>query len=274
MGRKHRAHYHRSLRHRHPRSKTIEFLLFLFLAALTYYFIAPLIFNTTPSTSQLLRLRSAPTITSISYSIKQYENEPPCTKNCGHIAKALAFKCDRQKIPLDLACLQYYWIQSGCTSGGQNYPSSVVVRDVPWSKSKTIHDFMAYGDHSRNNKVQWMVRNATAVPNTWVKFNDRISNNIEETCEAENGKRIARVEWEDGLIVIDLDDHRADGWYTYYNRVGSTGPRIKWGEGSVSRKYYPLRCKGDNFGLCKKGDHTESSAAQVAAAFAVLSREQ
>ena len=46
-----------------------------------------------------------------------------------------------------------------------------------------------------------------------------------------------------------------------------TGSRPLYGQGPVIRKYYPYRCKGENNGLCKKGENSEASAVSIAENF-------
>jgi len=54
---------------------------------------------------------------------------------------------------------------------------------------------------------------------------------------------------------------------TIRTRYIHTGSRPLYGQGPVIRKYYPYRCKGENNGLCKKGENSEASAVSIAENF-------
>ena len=202
-------------------------LFFCIVLAVVTYFIAPYyVFRSYKTKLKLRKSRKYTNINDIHNDIvrvfginKDEFGKEPCLKNCNHgnhgLAQTLQHKCDLQIPPLTLVCLQHYWITSGCTSDSEDYPRQLVLRKTPWSKSRTITNFMKISKNAKLNKVEWILRNATAQPNAWYPLSNRDNNNIEEICEeAENGNnnRIATIDrGVDGEIVIDLEDPRADG---------------------------------------------------------------
>jgi hypothetical protein len=154
----------------------------------------------------------------------------PCTKNCEHLAAKVGKMCNLQTVPLELICLQHYWIRSGCTSEGENYPTAAAGWTTSWSKSAIIHDFMAYASNARENKVQWILRNSTAVPNKWKWLGTEDSNAIDSACERPKDRSIT-LEMSFGTLEINLDGNLADGWFRHYGHN-----RTLWGEGPLVRK--------------------------------------
>ena len=202
------------------------------------------------------------------------ENEP-CTNHCEHIANTLSQKCNLQKLPLELACLQFFWMQAGCTPEGLDYPreSNNPARSAPWqkwSKSKIIQTFKEYARKSREQNVQWMLVNVSQSTSffSWIELDDADNIELEELCErADGGSRMTTLSWgnqgADGEVTIDLDnENEADGWFTHSSHNHDDGSRSLWGSGPVVRKVYRKTCTGrkeiEGYGYCKTGIHVDS----------------
>ena len=186
-------------------------------------------------------------------SISDYTNQP-CFNKCQQKAKALAARCKILTV-LDLPCRQYYWVEAGCSTQGQDYPVSNWVQRAPRPKELTIDKYCYYKSVSNEREVLWKLRNATSKPNKWIELNKVDSTYIDRKCGTSTEKKVV-FSYLEGSLSIDLNDDRADGWYTYYN----TQTKELWGQGSVVRVYFPFRCLGENLGRCTKGENTEQSA--------------